>query len=245
MEHSRTCCVVPALLLAVVIIIGLSPSIYANAKFIGTNSQAVTSSSGVWQHMKLIGTSVGSKREDCVAVIVDSKNMYQYLLHEGDTIGGTSIKNILQDRIILQTASGDKALGLKRYLALGVDARAESREQSTERIIKHGRHRNYLIEKDRVLTALSNPSKVMDTIMVHQDSLLNQKPGLRVESIEPGSIFKSMGLQSGDLIIGVNDQPVAESKDIESLLQSIHNEGAVELTIRRRLRTYHFDLELH
>ena len=52
---------------------------------------------------------------------------------------------------------------------------------------------------------------------------------MRIAALEPDSVFRSLGLKQGDLLLGINDQPIAAPEDIESLLQTIGSKGAATL----------------
>ena len=52
-------------------------------------------------------------------------------------------------------------------------------------------------------------------------------------SIEPGSVFTQIGLQTGDVIKGVNGEKVNSPAKAMELYNSLRNEGKIELEIER------------
>jgi S1-C subfamily serine protease len=55
-------------------------------------------------------------------------------------------------------------------------------------------------------------------------------PGLRVESVESGSVAAAAGLRAGDLIVGIDGAGVA---DLASASAALSAEGTRALTVRR------------
>ncbi len=241
---TRKRCVVLLFLLVTAMSVGSSGVQPVKASIIGSQPQPTADNSGEWQHMRLIGTAVSRERERCRAVIVDSRSMHQRFLRIGDRVGEVLIIGIEHDRLIIQAESGEKVLRLKHHPAQKTAARARERRQETAATGRPGRHRSYLIDRERFTSALSNKADALNSIAVWPASLLNQRAAVRVAAVEPESVFQSLGLKRGDLLLGINDHPIATPEDIESVLQAIAEKGTATLTLRRRLRTYHFDVEL-
>ena len=59
---------------------------------------------------------------------------------------------------------------------------------------------------------------------------------------DPESIFSKMGLRSGDLLLTVNDRKIAGPQEATSFFETIRAGGDIDLTVRRRARTYHINL---
>ncbi len=71
---------------------------------------------------------------------------------------------------------------------------------------------------------------------------LNREVGFRIAAFEPDSIFSEMGLRSGDLVLAINDQEIAGPQEATSFFETIREGGDIDLTVRRRARTYHINL---
>jgi general secretion pathway protein C len=68
--------------------------------------------------------------------------------------------------------------------------------------------------------------------------------GLRVVSIEAGSIFDELGLQSTDVIVGINGASITTPDQADLLFQSINAGGYVTIQVKgkRRNRIIHLDI---
>jgi type II secretory pathway component PulC len=55
---------------------------------------------------------------------------------------------------------------------------------------------------------------------------------LRLERVEPGSLYELLGMQSGDVLISVNEQPATEA--FNPLWDALEKEGEVRVRVIRR-----------
>jgi type II secretory pathway component PulC len=66
--------------------------------------------------------------------------------------------------------------------------------------------------------------------------------GFRIADFGANSIFSKMGLRSGDLVLAIDDREITGPEDAAGVLRRIREDGDVDLTVRRRARTYHINL---
>jgi type II secretory pathway component PulC len=67
---------------------------------------------------------------------------------------------------------------------------------------------------------------------------------LRITEVRPGSLYELLGLQSGDVVVGVNEQPVHEADN--PLWRALETEDEVRVRVMRsggmaHHYTYRFD----
>jgi type II secretory pathway component PulC len=55
---------------------------------------------------------------------------------------------------------------------------------------------------------------------------------LKLEEVAPGSLYELLGFQAGDVILGVNEQPVTEA--FNPLWDALEKEGEVRVRVMRR-----------
>jgi type II secretory pathway component PulC len=55
-------------------------------------------------------------------------------------------------------------------------------------------------------------------------------------------VFSQMGLRRGDLLLKINDDEISGPEEAVSLFETIREGGDIDLTVRRRARTYHINL---
>jgi len=55
---------------------------------------------------------------------------------------------------------------------------------------------------------------------------------LKLEEVAPGSLYELLGFEAGDVILGVNEQPVTEA--FNPLWDALEKEGEVRVRVMRR-----------
>lgn len=201
--------------------------------------------------LKLVGTAVTRDPSQRVAVIEDLKNRRQWSFHEGDRAGGILIKSIRRDHIVIDAGKGEETVKISGYLGQGrsttvplnVRPVRDLPSPSATPINRVGsRKRLYVIDRAMAEAAFADPASVLDTLDIMPARFLNREVGFRIAAFEPDSIFSKMGLRSGDLLLTVNDQEIAGPQEATSFFEIIRQGGDIDLTVRRRARTYHINL---
>ena len=201
--------------------------------------------------LKLVGTAVTRDPHKRMAVIEDLKSRRQWSFHEGDRAGGILIKSIQRDHIVIEAGKGDETVKISGYLGQGRSTTA-SLNVAPERHLSSpsatsinrvgSRQRLYVINRAAVEAAFADPASVLDRVDIMPARFLNREVGFRIAAFEPESIFSKMGLRSGDLLLTVNDQEIAGPQEAISFFEIIRGGGDIDLTVRRRARTYHINL---
>jgi general secretion pathway protein C len=104
------------------------------------------------------------------------------------------------------------------------------------------RERLFVIDRATVEAAVADSEAVLDTVDIRPARLFNREVGFRITGFESNSIFSKMGLRNGDLLTSVNDQEIAGPQEAASLFETLREGGDIDLTVRRRARTYHINL---
>lgn len=196
--------------------------------------------------LRLVGTAVASASDKSVAIIENPQDRRQWQLREGDHAGSFRIKTILRARIIIDSGDGEATVRMRGFLATG-SASPGQLSSSTQFLSpprSGARDRHYIIDSEAAAAALADPETVLNQASISPGRLLNRKTGFRIATFEPGSIFEQMGLRSGDLILGINDQQIEGPEEALSFIETIGAGGDIDLRIRRRARTYHIHLQI-
>jgi S1-C subfamily serine protease len=99
------------------------------------------------------------------------------------------------------------------------------------------------LDRDEVLLRLADPLALQEVLVT-----VPMKSGdyhqLRISEVRPGSLYELLGLEAGDVILGVNEQPVHEAEN--PLWDALEREGEVRVRVMRRgglaqHYTYRFD----
>jgi general secretion pathway protein C len=189
----------------------------------------------------LYGTVTGDPKIS-YAVIRDRKARQQDLFRVGDTIRDATIQRILRDKIVLRRNGeqevlqlADRRSGRRRSVARRPAARSGGSQPTTQRIA---------VSRARVDQAMNNLGGLMKQARIRPHFRNGKPDGLTLSRIRRGSIFRRLGLRSGDIIQGVNGQPVRTVDDALSFYQGLKSSDQVSLEIRRRGRTRNIEYNI-
>jgi general secretion pathway protein C len=196
--------------------------------------------------LRLIGTVVSDDSTLNRALIDNLKNRSQGIYIVGDKIGRVLIKEIMNDRIIIDTGRGDEILLLMHPMItvtqLPDDIQTITQEfdpgPPTKTIKKNGpRHRTITLSRSAVETALADIDQSLDNVYISPGKIFNRQKGFRIASFERDTIFSQLGLRNNDLILSIDDQRIKSPDEAKAFFEKIRDGGDLEVRVRRRART--------
>lgn len=187
--------------------------------------------------LKLWGTITGDAGGAAYAVIEDASNRQQaqqHLYREGDRVGEADVKLILREKVVLTVGGKDEVLEMEQLLD-------ESGRASTPGAPGFGTapaaisdsQGEISITRDTIEDALSDVGNLMRQVRIRPYFKDGNPEGILLSGIRRGSIFEEMGLNSGDVITGVNGEPIRTVEDAMQLYEGLKSERSVEVQIRR------------
>ncbi len=107
-----------------------------------------------------------------------------------------------------------------------------------------GRSRFRHLDRQVVEDSLADLDRLFQQVEIRPVQTHGHPAGLRVVSIEPGSIFDQLGLRSTDVIVGVNGAAITTPDEADLLFQSVKAGGDVTIQVKgkRRNRIIHLDI---
>lgn len=194
--------------------------------------------------LKLAGTAVTGDPRQNLAVIEDTQRRRQWVFHEGDHAGRILIKAIRRDHIVIDAGEGEQVVKIRHFLTEVYPSTPKpSAGPSVTQINRvSSRERHKVIDRATVEATLADPEAVLESIDVMPARFFNRKTGFRIAGVGKQSIFSQMGLRSGDLLLSINEQEIAGPQEAVAFIESLRDGGDIDLTVRRRARTYHFNL---
>ncbi len=168
--------------------------------------------------LKLWGTVTGGSV--VYAVIEDTKTRKQALYREGEAVQQAVVKQILPNRVILHHDGKDQVLEMETVTDKGPVGATESFQPQTAQTIVMG----------------SASGAFPEGQVKGKPHYLHGVPdGLLLYGIQPESPFAMMGLNNGDILREVNDNPVVGEADLALVYDEFEAEqGPVRLLVTRR-----------
>lgn len=186
--------------------------------------------------LRLWGTITGEGEGTAYAVIEDTsrRRQPQHLYREEDTIGDAVIKKILRERVVLTVNGSDEVLEMEEILdhARAGQTGTQSRPAQASRLVSES-EQEFSINRDRVEDALADVGNLMRQVRVRPYFEDGNPEGVLLSGVRRNSIFEDMGLQSGDVIKGINGNPIRSVDDAMELYQGLRSEREVQVQIQR------------
>jgi general secretion pathway protein C len=199
--------------------------------------------------LKLIGTVAGDDAETSFAIIDNKKTRKQELYHEGDKAGEVLIKKILRNKVIIDAGRGEELLALELE-ETGKNVEFSPAPQSAvsgRSTASRGQARQF--DRAEVEAALGNVDQVIQELNITPFTRAGKPAGFRIGTLPRDSILIQMGLRSGDLITGVNNQAVTSPEQAAEFFQTLKQGGDVTIKVgkgrgvRIRGRVIHLKIE--
>ena len=183
--------------------------------------------------LALLGTVSGAGEFD-FAVIEEKRKKKQGLFREGDAVAAATIIRIMRGMVVLRVDGRDEILkmeeGDQRSEVGGPTRRTAGRQRSEVRGIKNV----IKVKKTDIDNAFKNMGKMLAQVRIRPYFSSGKPDGFMVSRIKPGSIFQKMGMQNGDIIQGVDNQPIKSPDEMLKLYNKMKSGSAISLNIKRK-----------
>jgi type II secretion system protein C len=196
--------------------------------------------------LQLMGTVEADNPEISMAVIHNQATKKQGIYREGDRIGKKAVvEKILRNRVIIDAGRGEEMLTmLHGQPSVGSGSRSTSKPAVTGRMAQQhavksnpiNAHSNPTIQlsREEVESSLKNVDQLMQQVQPSLVTVYNRPAGIKITNIPTGSILSKMGLASGHVIIGVNDEAITSPEQLSIFLQGLKQGGDFTIKIRKR-----------
>jgi len=168
--------------------------------------------------LKLVGTAVTDNPSKNFAIIENQSTGNQGAYREGDRVGEIVIKKILSGQVVIGTNMGD------RILSMGSGASAGTVQSPTQMA---------RLDRKQIDSTLPDYMQLMQEISVRPYFEAGKPGGFLIYNIKDDSIFARMGLENGDVIVGVNGRPVATTQQAVEFYNALKRGATVSLEIKR------------
>ena len=199
--------------------------------------------------LKLVGTVVGDDPATSFAIIDNKSTRKQELYHEGDKAGEVLIKRILRNNVIVDGGRGDELLALELEESRNKVDFPQAPQHPVREKGPASKAEGLQFDRSEVEAALGNIDQVIQQLNISPFVQAGKAAGLRIGKIPAESILVQMGLRTGDLIAGVNDQAITSPEQATKFFQSLIQGGDITIKVRKsrgvriRSRLIHLKIE--
>jgi general secretion pathway protein C len=92
------------------------------------------------------------------------------------------------------------------------------------------------LKSDQIESALENLDQLMDQARIRPHIEDGKPSGISITGIKPNTIFRKMRLRNGDIITGVNGEPIESVEDAMKIFSDLRSTPEVQVEIKRRGR---------
>ena len=187
--------------------------------------------------LKLLGTVSGNTKK-AYAVIEDTAKRHQDLYRIGDSIQNATLKMILREKVVIRVNGKDEILGIE-------ETGGSPKTSIFSKKIGIATSQDITLKRSRIESAVKDVNTLMKQVRIRPHFTNGKPDGLRLTGVRPNSIFYNMGLKSGDIITGVNNNTIESVDDVLKFYQSLQSSSRVALQVKRRGRpkTINYNIE--
>lgn len=189
-------------------------------------------------NVTLWGTAKGWSSEN-YAVIESNQNGTQGLYRQGDEIGetGAVIKRVLRLSVVLHYNGkdqilevSDKPLNKRRHNSKAGARKSATASNKTDKM-------EINIKRSLINDSMKDINNLMKQARVRPHFTAGKADGILLYGIKQSSMFKEMGIQNGDIIMGVDGTDIRSVEDAIGLYDTLKNSSEVKMQIKRRGKT--------
>jgi general secretion pathway protein C len=187
-------------------------------------------------NLVLLGTVAGDP-VNAMAVIEDPTKRRQDIYKVGDSLQGAVIRRILREKVVVNTGDRDEVLIMERE-SRPQTGTAEPRTEATRD------SDTITVNRADVQRSFQDINQLLTQVRIRPHFTAGKADGLAIARIKAGSIFSRLGLRNGDIIQGIDNEPIQNPDDILALYEKLESKSTISLQIKRRGKektiTYNF-----
>ncbi len=199
--------------------------------------------------LKLWGTITGQDGMTR-AVIEDQSKRKQEFYRAGDDVSSAKVKMVLREKVILSVKGEDQILEIEKPASTARRAPAaraprggpsSGASRAAAPRSSAPRKRTIRMKLSRLESISDNPEDWSGYATTAPYSGDDGESGLQLSQIKPSSPLRLIGMRNGDVIMAVNDEPVAAIDDLLKSLTEVSAGDEMSLKIKRRGRERNLD----
>ena len=181
--------------------------------------------------LKLLGTII-LEPQGAFAIIQEGRKKEQLRYQKGDTVQNALVKAVLREKVILFYKGRDEVLLMEPAKGSAAPKAPFAPFAST---VLPGEKTS--LSRSLVDEALGNINKLMGDVRVRPHFSRGKPDGLLLYGIKKNSLFQTMGLKNGDIIMGVDGKEIESVDDALTFYEQLKESSDVNVQIKRRGKT--------
>ena len=186
--------------------------------------------------LNLIGTLVHSNPERSIAAIeVKSKNQVISYTPKKEIEGLATVEKVERMKVIIRNLNNNRL----EYLEIKTDSKVSF--GTTAKVTPGGGgivskvgENEFRISRTTLDAQLTNlPEILRQAKALPATDASGNIYGFRITAIEPGSVYGELGILNGDVITGVQGNPVTSAQQAMEMYQNLRTAGDIEIQVER------------
>ncbi len=178
------------------------------------------------KNMKLKGTYLGG---DASFMIIEDggKSNFVYI---GERYKGYELVRVSEKKVGLEKN------GKNYYILLRDEENKPARSSSMPSVMPEAEHipgAPVMISKNELHSYIKDPNKIWKNIRIQEQRVNGQISGFRVNYVKKSSFFDKAGLQSGDIIKGIDGNEIRSLADVMKYYTNVDSLDSLTLTVDR------------
>ena len=160
-------------------------------------------------------------------IFIEERDSHKQKLYRlGDKIGSAKIINITRNTAVLRSEGREITLKIKATIEGSLLPNSPGRATS----------RNMTLSKKAISENLNDLKSIMNQAVVRPFLNEGVQEGFIISNIAPNSLYEKMGLQNGDIIIDINNNPIQSADNLLQTVNLMQSGGSVTLNVKRNGR---------
>ena len=178
----------------------------------------------------VLGTIAG--RSDLSYAIIADKTGQQEVYRVGDSVlGFGKLAKVEKDKIVINSSGRNIDIPLAD-ITVTEEAKAGNAGQAGGFGKKTGES-SYIIDKAKVQHAIDKPDQIMTDARFLPNIVNGKQEGFVLREVKPGGIYNSLGLQSGDVLLRINESNISNPESALQAFSALRGLDKVQLDIIR------------
>ena len=184
--------------------------------------------------LTLLGTII-LEPQGAFAIIREGRKKEQKRYQKGDVVQHAQIKEVFREKVVLHYKGRDEVLMMGA--AKGSDIPTSQTFPPPSQAMAGEPGEKTSLSRSLVDEALANINKLMGDVRVRPHFSRGKPDGLLLYGIKKDSLFQTMGLKNGDIIMGVDGREIESVDDALTFYEQLKESSDVNVQIKRRGRT--------